>query len=87
MKKEQFAAVVSEVEKTGLSFKAYPETYLINVTDISGIVQSYYASTGTAIFRDSNNKYHSQKHTERGMQLNKFLELCNSEDDIMDFFD
>lgn len=87
MNKEQFAAIVTEVKKTGLPYAVYPNTYLINVTDSCGVIHSYYASTGTAIFRDGNNKYHSQKHTEKGMLLSKFLELCKNVDDIMDFFD
>lgn len=72
----------------GMTFKGYPQTKLINVTDEDGIIQSYYASTGTAVFRDGNNKYNSHKHTERNISFERFLALCKGDEDILTtFFD
>lgn len=87
MDKSEFAAAVSKVESAGLFCKVYPNNYLINVTDTDGIIQSYYASTGTAMFRDGNDKYKAQRHTERGMTLDRFIGLCKGDEDILDFFD
>lgn len=84
---EDLEAVVRKVIDAGLSYKLYRDTYLINVTDVDGIVQSYYASTGTAIFRDGNDRYKSQKHTEKNMPLDRFISLCKGDEDILDFFD
>ena len=68
----------------GLHFKSYPKTKMINVTDKFGVVQSYYTSTGTAILRDSNNKFNQQRKTLWDMDYGAFLELCNNPDDILD---
>lgn len=70
----------------GMTFKGYPQTKLINVTDEDGIIQSYYASTGTAVFRDGNNKYKSRKHTEHNISFERFLTLCKGEEDILTVF-
>lgn len=76
------------VETSGMSYKTYPSNGLINVTDIDGTVQSYYTTTGTAIFRDGNDKYKSKKHTEHNMSFDRFLSLCKGEEDILEtFFD
>lgn len=76
-----------KIAHAGLAFKAYPATYLINVTDVDGIVQSYYSSNGTAVFRDGNDAYKSRKHTEKNMPVERFVALCRGEEDIMGFFD
>ena len=86
MNKELFDAAIAEVAKTGLEYKVYPSTKLINVTDVDGIIQSYYASTGTAMFRDGNDKYKSHKHTERNFSLERFLALCSGKEDILETF-
>lgn len=81
--KEVFFNIVEKVRKSGLQFKDYPNTYQINVTDTDGVIQSYYASTGTAVFRDGNSKYTAQRHTEKGMKLERFLSFCKGEEDII----
>ena len=86
MDDKHFAAVVSRIEATGLPIKTYPNQYLINVTDVNGVVQSYYASTGTAVFRDSNDKYNSKKHTEKNLSNRRFVSLCTGEEDILKTF-
>ena len=40
-----------------INHKAFPHTRLINVIDSNNVVHSYYTSTGTAIFRNDNDKY------------------------------
>lgn len=77
---------IEAVKATGLEYQAYPQTMLLNVTDVDGVIQSYYCSTRTAIFRDGNNKYKSKKHTERDMPFERFLSLCNGEEDILTTF-
>ena len=86
MNQTELAAVVSKIESAGLFCKVYPNNYLINVTDTDGVIQSYYASTGTAIFRDGNDKFKSQKHTEHGMTADRFIALCKGEEDIQEIF-
>ena len=86
MTREEFNTVIQRVKDSGLKYKEYPNTYQVNVTDVDGTIQSYYASTGTAIFRDGNDKYNSQRHTERGMALDKFLKLCSGEEDILETY-
>lgn len=72
----------------GLSYKGYQQTKMINVEDEDGIIQSYYTTTGTAVFRDGNNKYKSHKHTERNIPFLRFLALCKGDEDILTtFFD
>ena len=86
MTHDEYDAVVAKVEATGLPYKTYPNTYQINITDVDGIIQSYYASKGTAVFRDGNDSYRSQRHTEHGMSIERFLDFCKGDEDIMDFF-
>lgn len=86
MDRNEFAQVIEKVKATGLKYKEYPNNYLINVTDTDGTIQSFYASTGTAVFRDGNDKYKSQKHSEYNMQLDRFLRLCSGEEDILEAF-
>ena len=86
MDRQEFAQVIEKVKATGLPYKEYPNTYLINVTDTDGTIQSFYASTGTAVFRDGNDKFKSQKHSEYNMPLDRFLKLCSGEEDIITAF-
>lgn len=77
---------ISKVEVSGLKYKVYPQTKMINVTDVDNVIQSYYTTTGTAVFRDGNDKYKSHKHTERDMPFERFLSLCNGDEDIIELF-
>ena len=77
---------INKVEISGLKYKIYPQTKMINVTDVDNVVQSYYCSTGTAIFRDGNDTYKSHKHTERDMPFDRFLSLCSGDEDIIETF-
>lgn len=86
MNNSEFNVLIDKVKASGLEFKSYPNNYLINVTDVDGVIQSFYSSTGTAIFRDGNNKYNSQKHTEYGMTFERFMSLCTGKEDILETF-
>ena len=88
MNPAEFDYLIQKAVEAGLTYKAYPAQWLLNITDSDGTVQSYYASTKTAIFRDGNDKYRSQKHTERNFPYDRFIALCIGEgdDDILDFF-
>ena len=71
-----FDAALYLFHKSSLKYVTYPQTKLINAEDYNGIIQSYYASTGTAIFRDSNNKYKQRRVTVRDMPCEQFIKLC-----------
>lgn len=86
MNKELFQEYEEKVKATGLEYKVYPNNYLINVTDVDGVIQSFYSSTGTAIFRDGNDKYKQKKHSEYNMTLERFLNLCDGKEDILETF-
>ena len=77
---------IKKVEVSGLKYKVYPQTKMINVTDVDNVVQSYYCSTGTTIFRDGNDTYKSHKHIERDMSFDRFLSLCRGDEDIIETF-
>lgn len=53
----------------------------------AGVIQSYYASTGTAIFRDGNGR-NAKRVTVRNMPHEKFISLCrdNSTEDIQEIY-
>lgn len=89
MKKKLFEEMVALVEEAGLEVRPYPAQYLINVKDSDEIIQSYYTSTGTAIFRDCNDKWKQKRKTFRNFPFERFLILCkgDTEDDILDFFE
>lgn len=78
-----------KVKESGLEYKVYPNTGLINITDTDGVIQSYYSTTGTAVFRDGKGKYWQVKqHREYNMPFDRFLTLCKGEEDIIEtFFD
>ena len=82
----ELAAMLRMFIEAELPYKLYRDTYLINVTDVDGIIQSYYASTGTAVFRDGNDRFKSHRHTEKNMSIERFISLCKGEEDILDFF-
>lgn len=80
---QRLADMVAAVHFAGLPVQVYQETYQLNVTDVDGVVQSYYASTGTAIFRDGNNRYTQKRKTVKDMPFDEFLALCTGEKDIL----
>ena len=88
MSREEFATIVQQAEASGLKFAAYPKTFLLNVIDCDGITQSYYASTGTAMFRDGNDWRTSKSKKVSGISLDRFLYLCKGEgdDDIVTLY-
>ena len=90
MNRTEFDNLVQMATDAGLKVVSYPKTWLINATDSDGTVQSYYASTGTAIFRDGNDDryYRAKKKTFRDFPYDRFIALCvgDGDDDILDFF-
>lgn len=81
---DDFDEIINIFDHSGLKYKAYPKTYLINAEDTFGVIQSYYASTHTAIFRDSNDKFNQQRKTVRDLPVDEFIELCKDGDKILD---
>lgn len=69
-----------------VAYIGYDRTKMVNVTDVDGTVQSFYTTTGTAVFRDGNDKYKSRRHTERNMTFERFLSLCKGDEDILTTF-
>ena len=85
MDKSEFDMIVYlYCKNSGLQYQVYPSTRMINMADTDGIVQSYYASTGTAIFRDSNNRYRQNRVTVRDMSPADFVLFCKCVDDEHD---
>lgn len=84
MTTEEFATTMQAFKDSGLSYQAYPQTRMINMTDADGIIQSYYASTGTAVFRDGNNKHRQKRVTVHNMSPLEFVLYCKSVDDEHD---
>lgn len=81
-----FDELYEAAKSIGLTVSAYPKNKLLNITDVDGVIQSYYTTTGTAIFRDGNDKFKSNKHTERDMPFKRFLALCKGDEDIIETF-
>lgn len=85
MDKNEFDNIVRlYFRDSGLPYQTYASTRMINMTDVDGIVQSYYASTGTAVFRDGNNKYRQKRVTVHDMPPADFVLFCKSVDDEHD---
>ena len=81
-----FDTALEKISRSGLGYTTYPQTKLINVEDYNGIIQSYYASTGTAVFRDCNNKFKQRRVTVREMPCDRFIELCQDGGEIYDTY-
>ena len=87
MTSKEFQSAISKVIHAGLEYTAYPNNVLINVTDVDGTIQSYYASTGTAMFRDGNDRFKTRTHIERKMPLERFIGICRGDEDTLVFFE
>lgn len=81
-----FDDALEKFHVSSLKYVTYPQTKLINAEDFNGIIQSYYASTGTAVFRDSNNKFKQRRVTVREMPCERFIELCINGGDIYEIY-
>ena len=79
-----FDEMLQKAIDAGLHGKGYPKTGLINCTDSDGTIQSYYTTTGTAIFRDGNLR-NSKRVTVRDLPFDRFITLCVGKDaDILE---
>lgn len=83
---DEFEAMHQAAVEAGLRVTPYPGTKMLNVTDVDGVVQSYYTTTGTAIFRDGPDRYKQNRHTEKDLPFERFLALCKGEEDILGTF-
>lgn len=72
----EFKIILSALDDIDIAYTPYPQTRLINAEDCDGTTQSYYASTGTAIFRMSNDKYDKRRKTVRNMRIDDFIHFC-----------
>ena len=72
----EYNNVVDMFRTADLAFVPYPQTRLINAEDCDGTMQSYYASTGTAIFRMSNDKFDKRRMTLKNMKPDEFIDFC-----------
>ena len=70
MTNEEFEKILAMF--ADINHKAYPNTRLINVIDSNDIIHSYYASTGTAIFRNDKDKY-GEKEIVKNIPPEKFI--------------
>lgn len=73
MNKEEFKEIVDLFEGCGFYVEVHPKTWLTNVYDNNGIVQSYYASTGTAQFRVCDDYRECPPITVRDMRPKEFI--------------
>lgn len=76
MTEREYNGIVSKFKDANLAIATYPQTRLINAEDCDGITQSYYASTGTAIFRMSNDKFDNRRITLKNMAVDEFIDYC-----------
>ena len=85
---KEFEYIVEVCKESGMKVAVYPKSYQINMTDIDGVVQTYYASKNKGLFRDGNDWKKSSKHTEENLSVDRFIALCKGEEDILEtFFD
>ena len=86
MTKDIFDQMIAKARAAGLHTEAYPKTWMINCEDVDGTVQSFYTTTGTAVFRDGNGR-RAKRVTVRNMDFNRFIELCVGETaDILEIY-
>lgn len=86
MTRDIFDQMVQKATDAGLTTSAYSQTWLINCTDCDGVVQSFYTTNGTAVFRDGNGR-NAARVTVRNMNFDRFIELCVGETaDILEIY-
>lgn len=78
MTETEFNEVLSMFQSANLAITPYPQTRLINAEDCDGTTQSFYASTGTAIFRMSNDKFDKRRITLKNMKPEEFIDYCEN---------
>lgn len=78
MTEREYNEIVSMFRQANLAIATYPQTRLINAEDCDGTTQSFYASTGTAIFRMSNNKFEKRRITVKNMRAEEFVDYCKN---------
>lgn len=60
-----------------IAYVYYDNTGLVNAFDCRGVIQSFYVTTGTAMFRASNNKYEKRRETMRNWSISQFIKALN----------
>ena len=75
MELNEFAEYARKMTLCGLRFTVYPTTFMLNVHDKNGIVQSYYASKSTAILRKGNEK-DAERKVIKDCPFNKYVIAC-----------
>lgn len=71
----EFGKVHDYLTRCGIDCRTYCKTFLVNCWDKNGVIQSYYASTQTAIFRKGNEKT-DEKRTVKDFPIQKFAYVC-----------
>lgn len=71
----EFGKYSDYFNRCDLIHKDFPRQYMLNVWDANQVVQSYYASTQTAMFRKSNDEK-AEKRTVKDMPVQKFAYAC-----------
>ncbi len=77
----EFKELVGNFANCNLPYTVYPKNQLINVTDRNGVIHSYYAGTGTAMFRKENGEK-AQKKVIRNFKASYFGYYCMNPDKI-----
>ena len=70
---KKFDEIVSYLGNNGIRFEAFDNNYCINVNSVENLTQSYFVSTGTAIFLSKN----SGRTILKNCDLSTFLDKAN----------
>lgn len=65
--------VKSTLEANNIAYVYYDSTGLVNAIDKRNVTQSYYCTTGTAVFRASNDRYEKRRVTKRCWTIADFV--------------
>lgn len=74
-------------EKRGFTCKQYMNGVQLNVTDKSGIIQTFYPTTGTIVLHASNERNDRRLKSIKNSDVGTFIRLLENPSDIQAFFE
>ena len=78
--------VADRFSKEGINYSAYNYGVQYNAADKSGIVHSFYPTTGTILFHESNDKENRNTKTIKNCDIDTFIMYLNFPNIIKIFF-
>lgn len=78
--------VADKLEDAGFTYRAYNNGIQYNAEDTSGIIHSYYPTTGTVLLHEGNDWSKRKIKKFKKVPLEEFMNLLNNPEEIKNYF-